>query len=62
MDDIHFDQLMQELSTAVEKKNLSVLVQKLTFLPLAEFLMSSLRKEQRINSNLISSIERTFKV
>ena len=43
------------------KKIISVLVQKLTFLPEANFLTPPLKKEQRISSNFISN-ERTFKV
>ena len=52
------------LSTAINccrKINLPVLVQKLTFLPQAKFLTSSLRKEQKIISNFFSN-ERTFNI
>ena len=48
----------QNIWTAFEKKNLSVLVQKLTFLPQAKFKTSSIRKEQR---NFFNN-ERTFEV
>ena len=61
MDDIYFDQLIKVYRLWLKKKILSVLVQKLTFLPEANFLTPPLRKEQRISSNFFSN-ERTFKV
>ena len=59
MDDIDFDQLHKSYRLPL-KKNLSVLVQKLTFFAEAKFLTSSFKKEQRINSNFFSD-ERLFK-
>ena len=61
MDVIYFDQLINSYRLSSKKNSISLSSKVDFFLPLANFLTSPLRKEQRISSNFFSN-ERAFKV